>query len=183
MKEQLTLEMLCGYLPYGLKIQWNDTKKIMGITFETQNYYSQNVYPMATINYLLEQNIELGFKPIFRNLQTDLTKEIEHEGERFIPLRKLFETAYPMVFVKKKEWEISVSENNFATIKSKQNYISFQVDLEDAEMVVFNNDGEDMEQINDRYKLYQLLHSWHFWLGDQSYFEKNIILDFNNVNK
>src|SRR5690606_10808526 len=166
------LEMLCGYLPYGLKLYIEDfgIEKMIGFI---------NDEVITT-----EDNSELSkVKPIFRNLKTDLTREIEHNGERFIPLRKLFETAYPMAFVKKKEWEISVSENNFATIKSKQNYISFQVDLEDAEMVVFNNDGEDMEQINDRYKLYQLLHSWHFWLGDQSYFEKNIILDFNNVNK
>ena len=181
MKEQLTLEMLCGYLPYGISLideEINEKFYLAGI-----NYSNNEVLIHDNIDGSIEEYGISFLKPIFRNLQTDLTKEIEHKGKRFVPLRKLFETAYPMAFVKKKEWEISVSENNFATIKSKQNYISFQVDLEDAEMVVFNNDGEYMEQINDRYKLYQLLQSWHFWLGDQSFFEKNIILDFNNVNK
>jgi len=35
--------------------------------------------------------------------------------------------------------------------------------------------------IHNQLQLFQQLYSWHFWLGDQSYFEKGIIIDINTI--
>ena len=71
---KLELKHLAPYLPYGLKIQGKggrvETLGIeVGMTAKTIN--------CAAILYY-------GYKPILRPL-TDLTKEIEHNGERFTP--------------------------------------------------------------------------------------------------
>jgi hypothetical protein len=70
MKDQLTLEHLAPYLPYGLKILngWGDIKKL--------NYSYLDDENNGFINHV---------KPILRPL-SDLTEEIEHNGVKFVPI-------------------------------------------------------------------------------------------------
>jgi len=76
--EKLELKHLAGYLPYGLKIL----------------YHNGNAKPyieeLVSLNTKLSGRI-LGsekHKPILRPL-SDLTKEIEVNGEKFVPIEKL----------------------------------------------------------------------------------------------
>lgn len=80
--ENLTLEQLAPYLPYNLKVQ----SKLDGI-YELSTYSSmdgnlekQDIYSCLSNNY----------KPILRPL-LDLTKTIEVNGKKFIPIDKLDE--------------------------------------------------------------------------------------------
>jgi hypothetical protein len=65
---------LTPYLPYGINIQWirpyDNTKQISTLT-------------IGDYSYLIE-----GYngKPILRPL-SDITKEIEHNGEKFVPMK------------------------------------------------------------------------------------------------
>lgn len=77
MKEKLELKHLAPYLPYGLKVRskqeityiLNIFSNMRGKGLESRDIYSC---------------LDNQYKPILRPL--DLTKEIEHNGERFVPL-------------------------------------------------------------------------------------------------
>jgi len=93
--KQLTINELAPYLPYGLKIQFTQLDDgISGIgelyRIETGKTDKQlfEINPTIIVSdyelYLLEDEI----KPILRPL-SDLTEEIEHNGERFVPYKVL----------------------------------------------------------------------------------------------
>jgi hypothetical protein len=81
MENKLTLEHLAPYLPYGLKTVtgWGNVEEIIGFKDETYFIKGGNVYAYGDIQEC---------KPILRPL-SDLTKEIEVDGEKFVPLNKL----------------------------------------------------------------------------------------------
>jgi hypothetical protein len=95
------------YLPYGLKIDVSyydidysdyeiegkiDYPVVSGINIREENvfcYYGLNNYGKIEQEYALEH-----IKPILHPL-SDLTQEIEVNGERFVPIERLFELEYP----------------------------------------------------------------------------------------
>lgn len=126
MKEQLTLKDLCGYLPFKLKVLDTVIKKqkVMNLGQGTSSHW---VGIKTILNY---QNAGKHiYKPIFRNLATDLTREIIDEIG-FVDIPR---------FVERKQ------------IQNLPNWVCTE------------------------------LMKRHFWLGDQSYFEKGIILDYNDA--
>ena len=73
---KLEIKHLAGYLPYGLKILGNgNIHEIIGFKDETYFIKGGNVYAYGDIQ---------DCKPILRPL-SDLTKEIEVNGEKFVP--------------------------------------------------------------------------------------------------
>ena len=85
--KEITLKEWSAYLPYGLKVKLESelypTPTIIGIT---NDYLYLNYH-----GYRLSK-LTKDCKPILRDL-SDLTKEIEHNGERFIPEDRLYELA------------------------------------------------------------------------------------------
>jgi hypothetical protein len=77
----LTLEHLAPYLPYGLKVQINNKTvelfKACATSIETRP--SVHGFTYCSFN---------DFKPILRPL-SDLTKEIDHNGETFVPKNRI----------------------------------------------------------------------------------------------
>lgn len=78
---QLELKHISPYLPYGLKGVYNKTpfdgkytKGLMTLSFDEFKYFLGNC------------------KPLLRPL-SDLTKEIEHNGEKFVPSEKLLDSS------------------------------------------------------------------------------------------
>jgi hypothetical protein len=70
----LELKDICGYLPYGLmQKHYND---VCSFTIATQSCMGKDVFH--------EMPIRFG-KPILRPM-FDLTEEITHRGEKFVPL-------------------------------------------------------------------------------------------------
>lgn len=69
---KLELKHLAPYLPYGLKM-----------------YYRGRVYELRSLS-VIGMNLTDMHKTILRPL-SDLTEEIEHNGERFVPVEKLEE--------------------------------------------------------------------------------------------
>lgn len=72
---KLELKHLAGYLPYGLKMYWEDNQHRPQAAWELK--------PESVDFVLYNQN-----KPILRPL-SDLTKEIEVNGEKFVPNKNL----------------------------------------------------------------------------------------------
>lgn len=88
-KQELTLEELTPYLPYGLKAQMSlcfdqqTIVEIVGLSFE--------FVELSGIRDTVTEHFEISeIKPILRPL-SDLTKEIEHNGERFVPMDVLYD--------------------------------------------------------------------------------------------
>lgn len=83
--EKLELKHLAGYLPYGLKAKDINTKEVRIVTL------FHFTYDMNTVgyNHLLHEGLLLSkHLPILRPL-SDLTKEIELNGEKFVPINEL----------------------------------------------------------------------------------------------
>lgn len=77
---KIELKHLAGYLPYGVKVKWNNTSyEMISLRLNERcqlvDYYTEEVYGVK-----LEH-----IKPILRPL-SDLTKEIEVNGEKFVPI-------------------------------------------------------------------------------------------------
>jgi hypothetical protein len=82
---KLELKHLAPYLPYGLKFYDNNIKEcstLFSIDFNDK-YFSC----LADDNYEVYNSDEYDYKPILRPL-SDLTKEIEVNGKKFIPIQE-----------------------------------------------------------------------------------------------
>lgn len=99
----LELKHLAPYLPFGLK--WAKQYKSKDHLYEKEERDFVFISIMTTLSTEMQDafleseddnmnhaywGIKNGFKPLLRPL-SDLTKEIEHNGERFVPFEKLFE--------------------------------------------------------------------------------------------
>ena len=81
---ELELRHLTAYLPYKLQIKLGDGRKMEVIA--VRDWIGWCVTYKGDYG---ETNIGIkAVKPILRPL-SDITKEIEHNGERFIPVRKI----------------------------------------------------------------------------------------------
>lgn len=79
-KMKLQLKHLAGYLPYGLELWHNQWKEILIMDCAGSNCDTLSI-----------EDVNEYAKPILRPL-SDLTKEIEVNGEKFIPKDVLDET-------------------------------------------------------------------------------------------
>lgn len=94
MTNEELLKIYSQYLPYGLNCKFD---------FPLDENINSVQMTLLGIEKSFEEDIWVGlfgefgeielnkFKPILRPL-SDLTKEIEHKGERFVPMEKLAET-------------------------------------------------------------------------------------------
>ena len=78
MKNELTIQHLAPYLPYGLKGRYmvGDVLKHLSAS---QNIERDKILAIDSVDFFYN-----FCKPILRPL-SDLTKEIEHNGEKFVP--------------------------------------------------------------------------------------------------
>lgn len=121
---KLELKHLAGYLPYGLKWSLQELK-----TFEMQGITPTTLYTKegTVLNWEKHPDLPQALFPILRPL-SDLTKEIEVNGEKFVPSKKLgftdenigdFHTSFAPYFIIKLllEWHFdifSLIENGLA---------------------------------------------------------------------
>lgn len=147
---KLELKHLAPYLPYQLKCKLNDfdEEKIA----ELNAIYSDNTYTFCSI-----VESEKGFadiKPILRPL-SNLTKEIEHNGEKFVPIE----------------------------ILSKWTTCEYEDDV--LKYATYNSNGEiDMEEINVldlEYHQIVKLFEWHF--DCFGLIENGLAIDINTLKK
>ena len=128
----------------------------------------------TTIFYRLNKDITgtdyvLRFKPILRPL-SDLAKEVEHKGERFVPIVKIAEIlGYENISLKGNDCQVGLIESGSSYIKETLRYTDnyFYIDVEDyyysSDSVKRYKDGIFM----DHFQLFQKLIEWHFNLMDE----------------
>jgi len=84
--KKLELKHLAPYLPYNLKVfddYYSEIRYLAALAFSDCGIVKQLHYPSQTREYN-------EIKPILHPL-SDLTKEIEHNGEKFVPIEWLNE--------------------------------------------------------------------------------------------
>lgn len=166
METHLTIKHLAGYLPYGLKML-----QITKGTFEN-SLNVEKVYNVTLNNIedmLQKRYRQISCKPILRPL-SDLTKEIEHNGEKFVPIIELLKLEHPNYFDEYKGSrysDIDFEQNeNFAKC-----YFTFQAT---KDIVLYTK-----MPLNSPYWIIEKLYEWHFDI--HGLIEKGLAIDINTV--
>jgi hypothetical protein len=121
---KLELKHLAPYLPYKLRVLYHFENRMMN----AGNGSSKN---WIGITALLQRQSELCH-PILRPL-SDLTKEIEVGGKKFIPIKEI-------------NWTIT----------------EYPLMEEDGTVFLQDSCELNMLEISEVYKVYQMLFEWHF---------------------
>lgn len=151
-KMKLELKHITHYLPYGLKVQWKD-KKTTTINPYIEDDNAENEASLHLVLYAMSE--DYGIKPLLRPL-SDLTKEIEHNGETFVPIENLKElyNSYPDSYIE------------------KLNYIHWE-----GVITLFGTEEDDSYEVSMPYSLYEKLLEWHFDIF--GLIEKGLAVDIN----
>ena len=67
-QKELLKKALFGYLPYNPKIKFIDSDEVFGITFESMGQWSNDMVPMATLEYTFKSSDPIGWKLLLRPL-------------------------------------------------------------------------------------------------------------------
>ena len=81
----MELKHLAAYLPYGLEIYDNVHKFSFNLSEKWANELPIEFQPTFGKNILTQVLLDDTLKPCLRQL-SNLTKEIEHNGEKFVPI-------------------------------------------------------------------------------------------------
>ena len=162
MNRKLEIQHLAPYLPYGLKMGVFDYYEDGDDEWEIQELGSLSVEKKdETLNEWWNADgdnhyMSSEFKPILRSL-SDLTKEIEVNGERFTP----------------SEWfEIGDDDNN------SEEYDNGNVKLcKEIEWASLDSGGHDARMLP--FGVVQKLFEWHFDVF--GLIEKNLAIDINTI--
>ena len=177
--ETLTLEHLAPYLPYGLRCQWNQSKpfELMGLQKGNDSVNNELWTWRDGSKYLTGYLYEC--KPILRNL-SDLTKEIEHNGEKFVPL---FELCKMQGFSMgaKSNWEYSYSTEfncNTAMMKNKDWIFRYLGKQGDFYLNGIAEHNKKHQKSHKQLAMFQKLFEWHFNVFN---LPENLFVDINTL--
>lgn len=162
MKKELTLEHLAPYLPYGLNLIYHQ--------FGDPRTTKMTIRDIETVLMLVNRHVENKARfPILRPL-SDLTKEIEHKGERFVPLIKLVDPDND-----KGDWAKCKVEiyNPFPHINMNHKYFRVVHD-ELGEVISVNPKNINVLP----YSMIQKLFEWHFAVN----IPDELYIDINTLN-
>lgn len=151
--EKLELKHLAGYLPYGLKGNYNVSDVVPEYKYELRGKELRT----DNIDFFLQYA-----KPILRPL-SDLTKEIEVNGEKFVPIDWLRKNINKC---------IHFSDNRFMDYDDGKSKNILHYSFYD----VFS-DTIDVEEIIE---FIQKLYEWHFDI--HGLIEKGLAIDINTLS-
>lgn len=120
-------------------------------------------------------------KPLVRPL-SDLYKEIEYNGERFVPIKRIAKTVYD-----KNNESVFDDENLYKVIDNKYCYPSNN-ERTSHWWISFNEksigfDNQEIEWFLPQYELINKLLEWHFWIFNQSAFEDGTVIDLKTLKQ
>lgn len=179
---KLELKHLAPYLPYRLKVYHEDNsaeRMEYELRADIVRKYGQKPLPFERIAELQILNTDQvvsrrKFKPILHPF-SDLTKEIEHRGERFVPLVELAKIAF-----QKADKHNSV----YGYIDIGHDY-SFHLDRKemsfDCRKGYDGNNWDSNYYVPNQLQLFQKLFEWHFDLFEL--IEQGLAIDINTLEE
>lgn len=171
---ELELKHVAAYLPYNVYAfnvdQDTLTDKIIGLFQNTLDF--ENWSP-------LNSDIK-NYKLILRSL-SDLTKEIEVNGEKFVPLVKLAEISISS------DTEIEfICDNNYSNLRFGikilvNNEICYFFFMHETISFYYSDKNNTLKCVHNQYEMFQKLLSWHFDLFNL--IKNNLAIDINTLEK
>jgi hypothetical protein len=173
-EDKLTIAELAGYLPYRLKMLEEGRElehEMAGLEFDTRVILISQFGDYGSF----DPNIDLSIKPILRPL-SDLTKEIEHGGERFVPLVELAKLHDPFLpepaSFENEDWSDSTMkfvESNVYKLKyivetSNMGSLVYEFSYwkENMRFALRDNTREKPLAVARQYQMFQKMFEWHF---------------------
>lgn len=165
---ELGLKHLAPYLPHGLDTEYN----LISVDPNYPNEFRTKKLNENTISFCLKY-----CKPILRPL-SDLTKEIKHKGNVFIPLEKIsedFTSEIDFIDVDRALWQVM---NPYGTIDYSLWFETINIGDESIIIEHLNCNGKDNQNIIT-YRRYFQLCKWHFDVF--GLIEKGLAIDINDI--
>ena len=161
METELELKHVAPYLPYELKV-YNSIHENISIMVSDPTMYNNPLIGVKGINFI-DGRIN---NPILHPL-SDLTKEIEHNGEKFVPIYELFNIQFKdTAHVEYIRNMYFIETNNFI---NASHYST-------SEESSFNKRNI---KLNNYWKI-EKLYEWHFDID--GLIEKGLAIDINTLN-
>lgn len=171
-KEKLTLKELVGYMPYELKIKRGER------ILKMNTAQGSSVHWIGISAVLKWFNSDMLSKPIpiLRPL-SDLTKEITHNGETFVPIVEIC--------------RLSETVNNVLRLGFKSYIVGFDYENSMSEKLRFcyhvltkhfgllNLEDDSYESILHQHDMFQKLYEWHFDI--HGLIERGLAIDKNTL--
>lgn len=154
---ELELKHLAPYLPYGFKILEPHTGNIRKMNLGQGRSSSWVGLKTVLRNQETSKERYTVYSPILRPL-SDLTKEIEHNGEKFIPFENFM-----------------LQNHNIQEIR-----ITLDPTSDDFMIYDLHEDGEgNTSEISCSYEFYRLLFEWNFDVF--GLIDKGLAIDINTI--
>jgi len=183
--KKLELKHLAPYLPYGLK-SIDDCGNIMVIDWQHQSYTNSIVglcHVLKTVNSHAN-----SFTPILHPL-SDITKEIEVDGEKFVPLVKLYELSCIQVVDVVLDYKIEIigeEDGCFGLVvideDGKRDGFSLNTDSNKLQFqITFDKKNNRGSWYLNQLELINKLFEWHFDVF--GLIDAGLAIDINTLNK
>lgn len=162
MESHLTIKHLAPYLPYDLELQIDEIYKGFKCKLVIFNHTTSFANGVE-----LKSALTFNCKPILRPL-SDLIKEIEVNGEKFVPIAELLKIKYPYRGDFKDMYaSITVDYTGYPSA-----YYSY---MATKDIIINPNDCENLP-----YWIIQKLFEWHFDIFNL--IPENLAIDINTLN-
>lgn len=137
--KELELKHLAPYLPYGLKLQYVVREKVeqIGIMKSISHNEDETNPTRVSISAMYNEEHIWMFKPLLRPL-SQLTQEIEHNGENFVPLEVIARMIEPeYILIDKSTFDFNVINESIGYDQVFQ--LRYKTDYDNYKMVVMLN--------------------------------------------
>jgi hypothetical protein len=167
---KLELKHLSGYLPYQLNVLTNSIIREMVYDLSKDVTGSKHTSIANILN-------GIGHKPILRPL-SDLTKEIEVGGDKFVPLYKLCKM---QGFSMSNNWEYSFNtEFNIVAMMKSEDWIFRYMNTEKSFWLNGISDFNKKHQKSQKQlQMFEKLYEWHFDI--YNLIPNNLAIDKNTL--
>lgn len=160
METHLTIKHLAPYLPYGLSTEYKLGSVISLI--DAKDEVRTKVLTASNVDFVLN-----FCKPFLRSLSY-LTKEIEVNGEKFVPIHRLKQGGTDIV-------DFYVENGNYSCYDNE----GHETFYDSKRMCFFNCYRGDLREFQEQYNAFQKLLEWHFDIF--SLIDAGLAVDINTV--
>lgn len=134
----------------------------------------------------------LNFKPIMRKLDDILELSINENNNHVIPIFEVAKISDKIGFKQSKYLKKVIMDDDsldygktlyacgWENIDNNEYKMFFS--LENNSFYIARMGIKDVPKIvPNQFLLFKILYGWHFWLGDQNYFNENIVIDIKSL--
>lgn len=173
---QQRLSKINGYLTHKLRVK---TPLGFGTIIIDQNCYRIE-YDNGKFENLIKslRFWQEDFKLVLLNL-SDLTKEIEVNGEKFVPIIELFQIAFGGSYTNK---DVLIKyDDSKIYISTSISKLCFYPKIKGFEFFEMDFDGDDCSPALNQLTLFEKLYEWHFDI--HGLIENGLAIDINTLTK